>query len=710
MRPLRVLPLALALMGLGLLLRPLAADEPKPGGGDPPPAEAPPKPDDPKPADPKPEEPKPGEPKPGEPKPGEPKPGPPGETPEEREAREMRELEEERKRKEAEANKGDDDLNRPPPPTAPRPGPPGMCYVPAGEALIGSKPDVLAQLLQGRSPDIQRLFAFERPQHKVALPDYWVGATEVTNAQYYEFLKEFVTLYICDGTHATLVDVAGFLLKTPKPADDEVAWRQLAETNKDALTKALPDVAWPQGFRNALLPKKGLTLQFVKDHRPPDDWPSMSPDPAFLNHPVRWVSCLDAEAFCEWAGLHLLSEEEWEYAAAGPEGWPYPWGKVWHEPKGKEMSQQWLNWGAKNVNPRTHMPETWAVGTQRKGRSWVGALDMLGNVAEWTSWLRPYDERQRDDPKLPREWFDVVKVIKGGTAVDLERAVLRNQYRNFVGEGFNHGPPYPQNRYGWVGFRTGWYPQPGRNQAGLVIERLNRGGRLKKVDIAEEGLVGAVAENFSPEGKDGVWVVGRAKSVLFAPRRHVIHVELEEARGKDALNLAKCKTKAGLLSESATQHPHVLLGGLHTDVPFVKVQVPVVLPPPANEEERKEREKEEKKKRGRVEAPPTTEGTLPAGDYLLMLWHGRIALCDMSQDFRGFLTPAGKQATLEVRKLKEAEKLVNRIAVDTDVQLVNGQFMVPLLAGKGADTSLVLTGSWSVDATEEALEAPNGWR
>lgn len=715
MRVLRLLSLLVALVLLGVAVRPLAAEEPKP------PAETPKKSGDPagepaKPADPKPDEPKPGEPKPGDPKPGEPAPegqpapapkaeGPPGETPEEKEAREMREEEQERKRREEQQAKAAGEDNRPPPPEAPRPGPPGMCYVPAGEAVVGSTAQELAKLLQGRSPDIQRLFAPERPQHKVAMGEYWIDRTEVTNGQYYQFLKESTVAYICDGKLPTLLDVAGELLQTPKPKEDEVAWRQLAEANKDALTKALPNVAWPQGFRDALLPKKDLVLTFVK-RRPPDDWPGMAPAPERLNHPVRNVSCLDAEAFCEWAGKHLVTEEEFEYAGRGPEGFTYPWGNVWHDDK----ELLFCNWGARNVNPATHAPDTWVVGWRPRGRSWVGAVDMLGNVAEWTSVLQPYDEKQREDPKMPREWFGAVRVIKGATAVDQEQAVLRLAYRNFVGDGFNHAPPYVQNRYAWVGFRCAWYQQPGRNQAAVVIERLNRGGRLKKEEVATDALAGSVAENFNPEGKDGVWVNGRAKAVLLLPRRFVVNGDVEAAKDKDAINLVKIKTKSGLLSESATEHPRLILGGFHTDVPLAKVGLRMKVKPPANEEERKEREKEEKKKRGRNEAPATEEGTCAPGSYLLMLWHGRLALCDASMEFVCFLTPAGKQVTLDVRKLKDDEKPVCKVAVDDTVQLVNGQFMVPLLTGKGSDAGLWVTGSFSVDAPAQDIESPNGWR
>ena len=47
--------------------------------------------------------------------------------------------------------------------------------------------------------------------------------------------------------------------------------------------------------------------------------------------PVCSVSYLDAAAFAEWAGKHVPTEEEWEWAARGPEARAYPWGSDWTE-------------------------------------------------------------------------------------------------------------------------------------------------------------------------------------------------------------------------------------------------------------------------------------------------------------------------------------------------------------------------------------------
>lgn len=96
------------------------------------------------------------------------------------------------------------------------------------------------------------------------------------------------------------------------------------------------------------------------------------------NHPRTCANWYEARDYCALLGGRLPTEREWEYAARGPSNWTYPWGDVWNA-----NHSVWL--GNSNNIPAV-------VGSRPSGASWVGALDMSGNVWEWTSSLYlPYE-------------------------------------------------------------------------------------------------------------------------------------------------------------------------------------------------------------------------------------------------------------------------------------------------------------------------------
>ncbi len=104
----------------------------------------------------------------------------------------------------------------------------------------------------------------------------------------------------------------------------------------------------------------------------------------FGNYPVIFVNRDQAETYCEWAEVRLPSEEEWSYAASGPNSNIYPWGNSFDPTRLNYCDVNCESPEAdRTVNDGygTSAP----VGTYLTGVSWCGALDMSGNVWDMTS-------------------------------------------------------------------------------------------------------------------------------------------------------------------------------------------------------------------------------------------------------------------------------------------------------------------------------------
>jgi serine/threonine-protein kinase len=146
--------------------------------------------------------------------------------------------------------------------------------------------------------------------------------------------------------------------------------------------------------------------QAFKSSRRPDYF--MNPE--FKDYPVVYVTWGQAQAYCDWQGGRLPTEAEWERAARGDDWRTFPWG----EDKADGL----------RANFNMLVGDTTRAGTYPLGASPFGALDMAGNVAEWTSdyYSAVFYGGQADfiNPPGPETSASLRRVVRGGSLGDAE--------------------------------------------------------------------------------------------------------------------------------------------------------------------------------------------------------------------------------------------------------------------------------------------------
>ena len=138
-------------------------------------------------------------------------------------------------------------------------------------------------------------------------------------------------------------------------------------------------------------------------------------DPAFADYPVVHVDWRRAAAYCAWADARLPTEAEWEYAARGPEDRLFPWGDIFDPTRLNYCDRSCA--GMSDPSYDDGFPDTAPVGSFPQGASWVGALDMAGNVREWVDdWYGAYASEAAFDPRGPE--FGRIEDPRGGSWYD----------------------------------------------------------------------------------------------------------------------------------------------------------------------------------------------------------------------------------------------------------------------------------------------------
>jgi formylglycine-generating enzyme required for sulfatase activity len=242
-----------------------------------------------------------------------------------------------------------------------------MVYVPAGPFWMGSTDEDIDAILAVCSDCERDWYTDEQPQHEVDLNAFWIDRTEVTNTMFARFVAD--TGYETD-----------------------------AEKGRSSRTINPSSNTWED--------TDGADWQHP--HGPPTSLDGLD------KHPVVHVSWNDAAAYCHWAGKRLPTEAEWEKAARGTDKRIYPWGST--------FEGTLLNFCAVNCGHPGKAEDYWddgytdtaPVGNYPGGASPYGALDMAGNVWEWTGSLRapyPYD---REDGREIQE-AGGARVLRGGS-------------------------------------------------------------------------------------------------------------------------------------------------------------------------------------------------------------------------------------------------------------------------------------------------------
>lgn len=291
-------------------------------------------------------------------------------------------------------------------PTAPACGPaphdspyPGMAFVPGGTFTMGS----------------DTTFPEEGPAHAARVAGFFMDRTEVTNAQFAEFVAAtgHVTLAERGVRTAAALDapvVPGSAVFAPQTSDG-------ALPGLESWWRFVPGAHWraPGGPGTSLAGRE--------------------------QHPVVHVAYEDALAYAAWKGASLPTEAQFEYAARS---------SARRNATGEYTANTWQGLFPTRADPQDGYVGAAPVGCYAPNA--LGLYDLVGNVWEWTAshYYPGHDFAARAehprgfDPKQPDE---PVAVLKGGSYLCAPDYCMRYRAEARIGQSVGLGTAH-------IGFRT----------------------------------------------------------------------------------------------------------------------------------------------------------------------------------------------------------------------------------------------------------------
>ncbi len=255
----------------------------------------------------------------------------------------------------------------------------------------------------GAQHDDKQALPREKPAHPVAVDGFFIDKTEVTNAEFREFIE--ATGYVTLAEEPIDWDEIKSQLPpgTPRPADS------ILQPGSLIFNDAIADVYGMSDYSQWWKWKRGANWR-----HPSGPHSSIEGKD---DHPVVHIAYRDALAFCEWANRGLPSEAQWEAAAHGKlNGGIYTWGNdtqmindkanIW---QGEFPVKNLASDGFDGIAP-----------TASFSSNSLGIYDMAGNVWEWT-----------------QDWFDVNYYV---------RALGKGELRNPKGPSKSYNPESPYSR------------------------------------------------------------------------------------------------------------------------------------------------------------------------------------------------------------------------------------------------------------------------